>query len=93
MKCVFCGKDLTKGRETIERRIKGKLYYIKYVPADICKSCGEIYIDDAIVSIITKALEGKNIIQSTGTEVLDFKDLTGFSNDYFSILNENLELI
>lgn len=57
MKCVFCGKDLAKSHETIERRIKGKQYYVKNVPADVCKFCGEIYVDDVVVSIVTKALE------------------------------------
>ncbi|GAB6171507.1 hypothetical protein JCM15765_09850 [Paradesulfitobacterium aromaticivorans] len=89
MKCVFCGRDLVKSYETIERRIKGKLYYVKNVPADVCKFCGEVYIDDEIVSIIGNMLEGFKENQSTGSEVVDYKELNRIPNSDFEELNNN----
>jgi len=49
MKCVFCASDLAKDKQTIERRINDQLVYINNVPVDLCKSCGEVYIDDDII--------------------------------------------
>ena len=93
MKCVFCDKDLAKSNETIERRIKGRLYYVKNVPADVCKFCGEVYFDDEVVSTISKALEEVKQIQSTGTEVVDFKELNALAENYSGIPNKKLALI
>ncbi|MDA8227228.1 MAG: type II toxin-antitoxin system MqsA family antitoxin [Desulfitobacterium hafniense] len=93
MKCVFCGKDLAKNHETIERRIKGRLYYVKNVPADVCKFCGEVYIDDEVVSSINKALEKERQNELTGTEVVDFRELSGLSNNHSETPNKKLALI
>lgn len=89
MKCVFCGKDLVKSYETIERRLKGKLYYVKNVPADVCTLCGEVYIDDEIVTKVGKMLEGLKQNPSTNSEVVDYKDLNndlGTSISNFAVL-------
>lgn len=54
MKCVFCNHDLEKSVQTIERRVRGQLCYISNVPVDLCKNCGEVYIDDSTVTAINK---------------------------------------
>ncbi|MHB1404206.1 MAG: type II toxin-antitoxin system MqsA family antitoxin [Desulfitobacteriaceae bacterium] len=93
MRCVFCGRDLVKSHETIERRIKGKLYYVKNVPANVCKFCGEVYIDDEIVSTISKMLEGLKQNHSTGSEVVDFKEFNGVPNSDLGTSVTNLAVL
>lgn len=56
MKCVFCGNELIKDQQTIERRVKGRLIYIKNIPVDLCASCGEVYVDDDIVTAMNTML-------------------------------------
>lgn len=71
MKCVFCGNDLTKSQQTIERRVNRKIFYIKNVPVDECKVCGEVYVDDDVISGINSAIESGQS-DSVNTTVLDF---------------------
>ncbi|KJS22223.1 MAG: hypothetical protein VR72_06770 [Clostridiaceae bacterium BRH_c20a] len=77
MKCVFCNCELKKHTQTIERRLKNRIIYINNVPVDICISCGEVYIDDSIVTEMNNML---NRIQ--------FKDL---NNVLFVDFNEERE--
>ncbi|MHB1652940.1 MAG: YgiT-type zinc finger protein [Desulfitobacteriaceae bacterium] len=73
MKCVFCGNDLNESHQTIERRVNRKLFYIKNIPVDECKVCGEVYIDDHVITEIDSALESEQILtESTTTTILDF---------------------
>lgn len=49
MKCVICKNGITthdKTNITLEK--KGMLLIIKEVPAEICSTCGEIYLDEAV---------------------------------------------
>lgn len=72
MKCVFCGSEIIKDTQTLERRIKDHLVYIKNVPIDLCKSCGEVYIDDDVVSEmnnILSVLKNRELLETT---VIDF---------------------
>ncbi|PKM80294.1 MAG: hypothetical protein CVU89_14480 [Firmicutes bacterium HGW-Firmicutes-14] len=71
MKCVFCGNQLTKDTQTIERRINNHLIYIKNVPVDLCNFCGEVYVDDNIVSEMNQILQKQKQISNTIT--VDFK--------------------
>lgn len=72
MKCVFCGNELIKDKQTIERRIKGHLIYIKNVPVDLCESCGEVYIDDDIVTEMNKILTLIKCNELSDTTVIDY---------------------
>lgn len=87
MKCVFCGNELTHSNETVERRIKSKIYYIKNVPADLCKFCGEVYIDDETVASINKTLENKINNEFNTTEVVDFSELIKITNSHSLVPN------
>lgn len=73
MKCVFCGNQLTKDMQTIERRIKSHLVYIKNVPVDLCHFCGEVYVDDNIVSATNQILHFLKDEQISNNLVVDFK--------------------
>ena len=93
MKCVFCGNDLTNSHETVERRIKSKLYYVKNVPADLCKFCGEVYIDDEVVTNINKMLEKEKPNELNSTEVIDFRELSLLADNYPIPPNKKLAMI
>lgn len=72
MKCVFCGNQLTKDTQTIERRIKTHLLYIKNVPVDLCNFCGEVYVDDNIVSEMNQILQLLKQKEILNTIIVDF---------------------
>lgn len=72
MKCVFCGHQLTKDTQTIERRIKNHLIYIKNVPVDLCNFCGEVYVDDNIVSEMNQILQLLKQKELLNTITVDF---------------------
>jgi len=73
MKCVFCGHQLAKDTQTIERRIKTYLVYVKNVPVDSCHFCGEVYVDDNIVSVTNQILHFLKGQQISNNVVVDFK--------------------
>lgn len=72
MKCVFCGNKITRDTQTIERRIKNNRVYIKNVPVELCKFCGEVYVDDNIVSMLNQILESLKRNEISNTIILDF---------------------
>ena len=84
MKCVFCGHQLTKDTQTIERRLKSHLVYINNVPVDLCKSCGEVYVDDYIVSEINQFLQTLKRQEILNTVEVDFKTFKEQSAANFS---------
>lgn len=77
MRCVFCDSQLVKDIQTIERRIRDQLVYINNVPVDLCKSCGEVYVDDDIVTEMNKILEafkGKELLGKTTVDFNSFRE-------------------
>jgi len=51
MKCVVCKKGSTEpGTTTATLERGGLIMVIKGVPAQVCKNCGEAYVDERIVS-------------------------------------------
>lgn len=72
MKCVFCDSELIKDKQTIERRVKDQLVYINNVPVDLCKSCGEVYVDDDIVTEMNNLLKVLNCQRLQVTTTVDF---------------------
>lgn len=78
MKCVFCENELTKDIQTIERRVNNHLVYIKNVPVDLCKFCGEVYIDDIIViemNNILKCIKSKSLYETVLIDFDCFKEM------------------
>lgn len=83
MKCVFCDRDLIRSSQTIERRIKNHLVYIKDVPVELCKNCGEVYVDDSIVSqmnILLEHLSRKEILETIVVDFNTFSEISATSN-------------
>ena len=48
MDCVLCKGGLEKGQINYPADLSDKFILIKEVPADICKQCGEFYLDDEV---------------------------------------------
>lgn len=87
MKCVFCGNKVAKDTQTIERRIQNQRVYINNVPVELCKSCGEVYIDDSIVSEMNQILESLKRKEISNTLIVDFsvlKEQSATNLDEFS---------
>lgn len=87
MKCVFCGNQLVKDTQTIERRIKDHLVYIKNVPVDLCNFCGEVYVDDNIVSEMNQILvflKSKEILDTIMVDFNTFKEQSATSSNIVS---------
>ena len=51
MKCVICKRGSTKpGTTTVTLERGGLTMVIKGVPAQICRNCGEAYVDERVAS-------------------------------------------
>ena len=55
MKCVICKNGITaNGKTNITLEKNGMILIIKEVPAEICSTCGEIYLDETVSVNIQK---------------------------------------
>ena len=51
MKCVICRHgDTQNGKTTVTLDRDGLTLMVKDVPAPVCESCGEEYVDEAVTS-------------------------------------------
>jgi len=58
MKCVICKRGTTeRGTTTVTLERGGMTFVVKSVPAQICRNCGEEYVDKAIASRLFKEAE------------------------------------
>jgi len=58
MKCVICKNGETKvGQATLTLERNGTTLVFKKVPANVCATCGEEYIDEKITVKLLKAAE------------------------------------
>ncbi len=73
MKCVICKNGETKvGQATLTLERNGTTLVFKKVPANVCATCGEEYIDEKITVELLKAAEDA---ASTGIRV-EIRDYT-----------------
>lgn len=55
MKCVICKKGETKvGQATVTLERNGATLVFKRVPANVCATCGEEYVDEHITAKLLK---------------------------------------
>ncbi len=67
MKCVICKKGETKvGLATLSLERNGTSLVFKKVPANVCATCGEEYVDKEITAKLLKVAEDA---ASTGIQV------------------------
>jgi YgiT-type zinc finger domain-containing protein len=57
MNCILCKSNLVKGRINHIVDIEGHIIIIKGVPANICKQCGEYFIDNDIALKLERIVE------------------------------------
>ena len=72
MKCVMCkGGELAPGKTTVKVQREETLVIIKDVPADVCRDCGEAYLDRFVASRIEKQVE-EAVARHTEIEILRY---------------------
>jgi YgiT-type zinc finger domain-containing protein len=57
MNCIFCKSILFKGNVNHIIDFDGHIIIIKGVPANVCKQCGEYYVENNIALKIEKTIE------------------------------------
>ena len=58
MKCLACKKGTLKaGRTTVTVEREGTTIVIHNVPANVCETCGEDYLDAAVASTLEAVLQ------------------------------------
>ncbi len=57
MKCILCKFNLVEGNVNHIVDFNGHTIIIKGVPANICKQCGEYYVENDIALEIEKIIE------------------------------------
>lgn len=72
MKCVMCkGGELAPGETTVKVQRGETLVIIKDVPADVCRDCGEAYLDSNVALKIEKQVE-EAVARHTEIEILRY---------------------
>jgi YgiT-type zinc finger domain-containing protein len=67
VKCVVCKKGETEpGKATVTLERDGLTLVVKGVPADICRNCGEEYVEEKTVEKLLRTAEE---IARSGAEV------------------------
>lgn len=51
-KCQLCGGDFSSGKTTVTVDLGDGVVVLREVPAEICRQCGEEWIDDRIAKEI-----------------------------------------
>ena len=72
MKCVMCKGGERAPRKTTVKVQRGEtLVIIKDVPADVCRDCGEAYLDSNVALKIEKQVE-EAVARHTEIEILRY---------------------
>lgn len=76
MRCVICKQGQTQAGKTTVALERGSLTIVfKDVPAQLCTSCGEAYVDDQTSAVLLKVAEEA---AQAGVQV-DIREFTGVS--------------
>lgn len=57
MNCILCKSNLIKGNVNHIVDFDGRIIIIKCVPANICKQCGEYYLENDVALKLEKIIE------------------------------------
>ncbi len=63
MKCEFCGSATAKKRVRKPHWLRGKLYIVENVEAEVCQECGERYFHAAILDRIDDLVSGDHAVK------------------------------
>ena len=71
MKCEFCDSETTKKKVKKQHWLKGKLYIVENVEAEVCRECGERYFHATTLDKIDKLVsEGHSVKEVISVEVV-----------------------
>ena len=74
MTCEFCGGKTAKKTVKKQHWLKGKLYIIENVEAEVCTQCGERYFHATTLDAIDKLLESDHeVTDRLDVEVVPMK--------------------
>lgn len=72
MNCVLCKTGVTAPGKTTVVLTRGETsIVIKNVPADLCQTCGEYYLDDSTAEMVLDRAE-EAVAKGTEVEILRF---------------------
>jgi YgiT-type zinc finger domain-containing protein len=63
MKCEFCGGDTRPRRVKRQHWLKGKLYIIENMDAEVCTECGERYFHAKTLDAVDALLSRQHAVE------------------------------
>ncbi len=63
MKCEFCDSETRKKKVKKQHWLKGKLYIVENVEAEVCQECGERYFHAVTLDRIDKLVSGDHSVK------------------------------
>ena len=63
MKCEFCGAETMQKKVRKQHWLKGKLYIVENVDAEVCAECGERYFHAATLDRIDKIIADDHAVK------------------------------
>ena len=63
MKCEFCDSETSKKKVKKQHWLKGKLYIVENVEAEVCRQCGERYFHATKLDRIDKLVSGDHSVK------------------------------
>jgi YgiT-type zinc finger domain-containing protein len=63
MECEFCGSETSKRRVRKSHWLKGKLYLVENVEAEVCQECGERYFHATTLDRIDSLVSGDHPVK------------------------------
>lgn len=71
-RCAVCGQKLCQTTITHEVRQEANIYLFQNVPAQVCKTCGEVWIEEITLQEIDRLIKEGEPIRKVETPVYDF---------------------
>lgn len=65
MTCEFCGGKTAKKKVRKPHWLRGRLYLVENVEAEVCNECGERYFHAKTLDAIDTFLEGKHEVKAS----------------------------
>ena len=64
MKCESCGSETTNKKVSRQHWLKGQLYIVENVEAEVCVECGERYFHATTLDSIDQLLSSKHAVKA-----------------------------
>jgi YgiT-type zinc finger domain-containing protein len=70
--CAVCGGELKNTTITHEEKRGEKIYLFRHVPAQVCSTCGEIWIEELTLREIDRLIKEGQPTQKVETPIYEF---------------------